>query len=201
MNTQQAVGPGGQDLLNGLDHTITTGAVMSEDIQSDFDKPALSHGLLMAVVTLAVAPLDFLATNVLRRWPLLNLLTFSVYLILLCAGLGVGVRISGEYLAVSLSLLPLPALLWRVHRTLTAGIFFEPTIQSQKFTTPHQLLGFITVALAVFQLVFTILHYAARRRALAQGQDRRQPATGPLASIHTWGGRLLWLLLLVNCGL
>ena len=74
-------------------------------------------------------------------------------------------------------------------------------IKSQKFTTPHQILGFITVAVAVFQMVFSILRYAAKRRALAQGQDRRQPPTGPVASIHLWGGRLLWLLLLVNCGL
>ena len=57
------------------------------------------------------------------------------------------------------------------------------------------------MAVAVFQMVFTILQYVAKKRAMAQGLDRRQPPTGPLAIIHMWGGRLLWLLLLVNCGL
>ncbi len=58
----------------------------------------------MVLATLLLAPIDLVAAGALRRWPILHILTSSVYLLAVLAGLGLGVKISAEYIRVSLYL-------------------------------------------------------------------------------------------------
>ncbi len=101
MDTIQATGPGGPRVFKGSNSTETTGATISGNIQDDSDKAALAHGLVMALVTLLIAPVDMLTASVLRRWPAVHMVTSAGYLVCLMGGFGIGVKISAEYLAVS----------------------------------------------------------------------------------------------------
>ena len=50
-------------------------------------------------------------------------------------------------------------------------------------------------------LVMGIAQFILRRTARSRGQDPIGSGSGTLDSIHTWAGRLLWLILLVTAGL
>jgi hypothetical protein len=106
MDTIQATGAGGAGIFSAINPNITTGASLTGGIQSDDDKRALGHGVIMALISLAVAPVDLLAAGALRRWPVLQLLTSVGYVGLMIGGLVLGIRISGEYLAVSYDTTP-----------------------------------------------------------------------------------------------
>jgi len=101
MNTIQATGPGGAAILTSVNPNITTGAAMAGDIQDDSDKASTEHGVIMALVTLAIAPVDMLVTSALRHYPILHVITSTAYLAFMVGGLVLGIRISGEYFAVS----------------------------------------------------------------------------------------------------
>ncbi len=100
MNIVQATGAGGVGVFPAVAASTSSGATIAGGIQDDADKAALAHGLVMALVTLVVAPLDLLVGGALRRWPVLRVVTSFGYLVLLLVGLGLGVKISAEYLKV-----------------------------------------------------------------------------------------------------
>jgi hypothetical protein len=103
MDIKQATGPGGTEMLLALDATrISDGAQMDGDLQTDTsNNGGLAHGVLMALATLVVAPIDVLTAGALRRWPVLHMITSTVMMIFLLAGMGLGIQMSRLYIEVS----------------------------------------------------------------------------------------------------
>ena len=105
----QATGPGGAAILTTVNPNITTGAALAGGIHDDVDKGSVDHGMIMAIVALAIAPVDMITASALRRFPVLHIITSTGYLAFMIAGIALGIKISGEYIAVSSPLrYPLP---------------------------------------------------------------------------------------------
>jgi len=171
MDTIQATGDGGLPVLTSVPAQVDTGAAMAGDVVSDNDHGPIEHGILLVVATLVLSPLDLLVAGAMRRWPVLGVLTSTAMLIFLVAGVAVGIKISLEY------------------------------IQTQHMATGHQVLGLITFALAIVVLALATAQCCMKRVAVGRGQDPRDWVQGRLGMVHAWAGRLVWLLLLINCGL
>ena len=73
-------------------------------------------------------------------------------------------------------------------------------LQTQRMNTGHQVLGFITFVLMFILLIMGVVHHISMRAAARRDSHSRAWGSGPVAVIHTWGGRLFWLLLIINCG-
>ena len=118
MNVRQATGPGGTDMLLGLDTTIrdwspSDGAEMPNLVADKSNHGGLAHGVVMALATLVVAPIDVLTAGALGRWPVLHIITSTVMTAFLLAGMGLGIQMSRLYVAVSLPMSNLSKLPWR----------------------------------------------------------------------------------------
>ncbi|KAH8895278.1 CBD9-like protein [Thozetella sp. PMI_491] len=175
MNTTQASGPDASNLFAtaAFDNTVITGATASGGIHDDADRKALAHGVLMALATLVAAPLDTLVANALRRWIVAHILTSTLLFILVIAGFGTGISLSPEY------------------------------IWSQSFRSPHQVLGFVAFALLMLLLVLGVGGQVGKVAAgrQEQQQEQQKPRWHERGfRVHAWIGRVLWLILLVNCG-
>lgn len=102
MNTLQATGPGGVAVLTALPATnSSSGAAQVDSLQKDDDRQGLAHGIVMALATLVVAPIDIITAGALRRWPVLHIITSTGLMAFVLAGMGVGIHISRLYLVVS----------------------------------------------------------------------------------------------------
>jgi hypothetical protein len=103
MDIAQATGPGGTDLLLGLDATTKSdGAQLVGGLVADTSNHGgLAHGIVMALATLVVAPIDVLTAGALSRWPVLHIITSTVMTAFLLAGMGLGIQMSRLYIAVS----------------------------------------------------------------------------------------------------
>lgn len=190
MNMRQATGPGGVPFNPPAQ---SNGAALVGTIQNDADNAHTAHGLVMVVATLAVAPVDAVAASLLRKWPILHILTSVVYLVFIVTGMALGVITSKEYILVSL----VYAAGWIPVAARLTGNF---TQQTQNFNTGHQLFGFVIVALMALVGIFGTAHRlivaSARRR------DQQPPEKSSLVRhIHMWSGRLIWVLLVINTGL
>jgi hypothetical protein len=102
MNTIQATGPRGVDLLAALPATNSSnGATLVGSLQEDDDRQGLAHGIVMALATLIAAPVDIITAGALRRWPALHIITSTGLMAFVLAGMGVGIYLSRLYLVVS----------------------------------------------------------------------------------------------------
>lgn len=82
--------------------TNSTGAQLVGGLVADTSNHGgLAHGVLMAVATLVIAPIDVLTAGLLGRWPVLHMMTSSVMTIFLLVGMGLGIQMSRLYIAVS----------------------------------------------------------------------------------------------------
>ncbi|KIH86401.1 hypothetical protein SPBR_08468 [Sporothrix brasiliensis 5110] len=125
MSTIQATGYGGTGVLTSIDNQANTGTQPVNTyganspngvVLNDRDGLGLAHGIVLAIAALVLAPVDILlgSGRLLARFPLVHALGSLLYLLLLVAGLGTGVRASFEYVA------------------------------TRHFATAHQVIGFIT---------------------------------------------------------
>mgnify|MGYP001501955450 CR=1 FL=1 len=73
-------------------------------------------------------------------------------------------------------------------------------IQTQKYTTPHQVLGLITVVLMGSMFLWGLALSFIKRSATKRNQAPPE-AKIKLSAVHRWVSRIVWLLLLINIGL
>ncbi|KAK3361116.1 hypothetical protein B0T24DRAFT_114491 [Lasiosphaeria ovina] len=144
--------------------------LVGSGLRRDTDKVATAHGAMFAAVALAVAPFDTLVTVALRRWPTLPMLSSLGYFALVIGAMVPGILISKEH------------------------------ILSQKFNTPHQVLGLLTIVLMFGVVAWGLALGFAKRAAKRRGEDL-SPRNQTLSTAHTWLGRLVWLFFLINNGL
>jgi hypothetical protein len=102
MDIRQATGPGGAEMLLGLEATTKSdGAQMEGDLVEDSrNHGEVGHGVVMALATLVVAPIDVLTAGALSRWPVLHIITSSLMMAFLLAGMGLGIQMSSLYVVV-----------------------------------------------------------------------------------------------------
>ncbi|KAK4130677.1 iron reductase domain protein [Trichocladium antarcticum] len=137
--------------------------------------PGAAHGILYAIVALAIAPFDALvaAVSVTRRgrgWAWLGAITGAVYFAFVLGAMVPGVVVSREL------------------------------VLTRQFRTPHQVLGLITVVMMTIVVGWGGVLAYVRRSAAQRGQEPPEN-TRLLGTIHQWIGRLIWVLFLVNVGL
>ncbi|KAK4202408.1 hypothetical protein QBC40DRAFT_276694 [Triangularia verruculosa] len=159
----KSTGPGGV----GTPTNVTQHVSFPDDdssLKKSSNKAATAHGILFAIVALAIAPFDTLVAAFLgRRWPKLHVVTGSTYFLFVLGAMIPGIVISREHI-------------------LTA-----------KMGTGHQVLGLLTVAV---MFVMVVWGFVVRRTQGAGG-----PAGGWMKQVHAWGGRGIWVALLINNGL
>ena len=104
MDLLLATGPGGLALDSGSPNNASVGAALSADwLQRDNNKAATAHGILYAIVTLAVAPFDSLVAGALgSRWAWMHGVTATVYFGFVIGAMVPGVIISGQLVSVRL---------------------------------------------------------------------------------------------------
>ncbi|KAK3389724.1 hypothetical protein B0H63DRAFT_464225 [Podospora didyma] len=155
----------------GVPTNITSGAVLVGDgLERDRNKAATAHGILFAIVALAVAPFDTLVAGALKRWPTLHAISSSLYFAMVIGALVPGIMISKEH------------------------------ILTQKFSTGHQVLGLITIVIMFGMVLWGIALMVIKKSAKKRGQEPPE-SSGLMSKVHTWVGRLVWLLFLINNGL
>ncbi|AEO67178.1 uncharacterized protein THITE_2075941 [Thermothielavioides terrestris NRRL 8126] len=173
LDLSKAVGPGGiaLDAAGNVSSPAASTTLARDDLHSDGDPAAWAHGILYAVVALALAPLDSLVAGALgRRWPCVHGVSASLYFAFVIGAMVPGVLVSREH------------------------------VLTQQYRTPHQVIGLLTVvAMAVMFLWGFALSWITRA-AKRRGQQPPE-GTRLLAAVHRWVSRLIWVLLLVNVGL
>lgn len=143
LNTIQATGYGGTGALTSVDNSVNSGTQQINTyganspggvIVGDHDGLGLAHGIVLAVAALVLAPIDLIlgSGRVLSGFPLAHAVCSLLYLLLLIAGLGTGIRASGEY------------------------------VVTQNFRTAHQVLGFITFFMGLLLLGLGIALHVGR---------------------------------------
>lgn len=102
MDLAQATGPGG--IPFGIN--ATSGVTLTKDNglhQDGGSKAATAHGILYAIVTLAVAPFDAIVAGAIgARWAWLHGITASVYFAFVLGAMVPGVLVAREHVAVCL---------------------------------------------------------------------------------------------------
>ncbi len=75
-------------------------------------------------------------------------------------------------------------------------------MQTASFRTGHQIFGIFIIVIMLVLALMGAVAFASRRVSLRRpaAADETPRATA-LAGVHKWGARLLWLMLLINCGL
>ncbi|KAK0717976.1 hypothetical protein B0T26DRAFT_309766 [Lasiosphaeria miniovina] len=164
--------------------------LVGSGLRRDTDKAATAHGAMFAAVALAVAPFDTLVTVALRRWPTLPMLSSLGYFALVIGAMVPGILISKEHILVSCL----------GHGNLESVPPADSHEQSQKFNTPHQVLGLLTIVLMFGVVAWGLALGFAKRAAKRRGEDL-SPRSQTLSTAHTWLGRLVWLFFLINNGL
>jgi hypothetical protein len=72
--------------------------------------------------------------------------------------------------------------------------------QTQKYQTPHQILGLLVVVAMFLVAVMGIYGRLLVKSATRRG-DQPPPWSGLLGKAHRWIGRAVWVIMLVNMGL
>ncbi|KAL2166971.1 hypothetical protein VTG60DRAFT_1894 [Thermothelomyces hinnuleus] len=171
IDLRKATGEGG--IGEGISGGNSSDAVLSGErgLVQDSNKAATAHGILYALVALAVAPFDSLVAGALgARWAWVHGLTATVYFAFVIGALVPGVMVSREHVA------------------------------TQRFRTGHQVLGLLAVVALTIMFVWGIALSWIKRSANKRGQEPPEN-TRLLGMIHRWTCRTIWLLFLVNVGL
>ena len=102
MDLLLATGPGGLALDSGSPNNVSVGAALAADwLHRDDNKAATAHGILYAIVTLAVAPFDSLVASALgSRWAWMHGVTATVYFAFVIGAMVPGVMTSGQLVSV-----------------------------------------------------------------------------------------------------
>ncbi|EGS21256.1 uncharacterized protein CTHT_0031050 [Thermochaetoides thermophila DSM 1495] len=140
------------------------------------------HGVLYAIAALALAPIDFLVAGLLaaghasrarkRTCAWTHYATATVYTGFVFAALVPGMMISRDH------------------------------IRTRKYTTPHQIIGLITVALMGSMFIWGLALLFLKRSATKRNQALFEVGSKlKLSASHRWVSRIVWLLLLINIGL
>jgi hypothetical protein len=178
MDFVKATGPGGigPDAIGNI--SLSTSTVLEGDAfhRDNGDKAATAHGILYAIVALAVAPFDSLVAGVLGSkvggaaagW--VHGVTASVYFAFVIGAMVPGVVVSRQHVA------------------------------TQQFRTGHQVLGLLTIVVMTIMFLWGIALSWIKRSAKKRGQEPPE-STQRLATVHRWACRLIWVLLLINVGL
>lgn len=143
MSTIQATGYGGTGALTSVDNQVNTGTQPVNTygansangvVINDRDGLGLAHGIVLAIAALVLAPMDIIlgSGRLLSSFPLIHAVCSLLYLLMLIAGLGTGIRASFEYVATS------------------------------HFGTAHQVLGFITFFMGLLLLGLGIALHVGR---------------------------------------
>ncbi|KAK4185680.1 hypothetical protein QBC35DRAFT_465342 [Podospora australis] len=173
INAPLATGPGGV----GSPGNATTNAVfVNNSMSKSSNKAATVHGILFAIVALAIAPFDTLVAAFLQKWPKLHVFTSGTYFAFVLGAMVPGILISRDH------------------------------ILTQKMGTPHQALGLVTIILMFSIVIYGIVLGRMKKAVAATinfGGASAAPMnkTAILGKVHAWAGRLIWVLLLVNNGL
>lgn len=166
IDISKSTGPGGV----GTPTNITQHVTFPDDdpsLKKSSNKAATAHGILFAIVALAIAPFDNLVAAFLgRKWPKLHVATGSIYFLFTLGAMVPGLVISGQHVLTS------------------------------KMGTGHQVLGLLTVAVMV-----VMVGWGGWVRRRAAGGQEVVGNGGWVKQVHAWGGRVIWVALLVNNGL
>ena len=185
MDMVRATGPGGIS-ASSLPTNGSTASVGAELVDGRLHEPstkaATAHGVMYALVALGIAPLDTAVAGLLGRWPTLHVVTATFYFLFVVGAMVPGILVSNQQVA------------------------------TQKFAAGHQVLGLLTVIVMFGLFAWGSVTGFLKKRA-AKNKRREQPgaaaaaAVDPspraklLSTVHTWTGRLIWLLFLINNGL
>jgi MFS family permease len=106
MDLIRATGPGG--IGTGISGNASSGATVAPDwLRQDSSKAATAHGILYAIVALAVAPFDSLVAGALgSRWAWMHGVTASGYFAFVVGAMVPGVLVSREHVAVCFYFFP-----------------------------------------------------------------------------------------------
>ncbi|KAL2159485.1 hypothetical protein VTH06DRAFT_2490 [Thermothelomyces fergusii] len=172
IDLRKATGKGGiGEGISGGDSGNNVVLSGERGLVKDSNGAATAHGILYAVVALAIAPFDSLVAGALgTRWAWVHGLTASAYLAFVVGALVPGIIISREHVA------------------------------TQQFRTGHQVLGLLTVVALAIMFVWGIGLSWIKRSADKRGQEPPEK-TRLLCRIHQWTCRTICVLLLVNVGL
>lgn len=98
----KASGPGGIVLNATGNITASSNTNLShDDLHWDTDKAATAHGVLYAIIALAVAPLDTLIAGALgRRWACVHGVSATLYFAFVIGAMVPGVLLSRQHVAV-----------------------------------------------------------------------------------------------------
>ena len=105
MDLVLATGPGGlaPDSGNPGNASSVGAALAADGLQRDDNKAATAHGILYAIVTLAVAPFDSLVAGALgTRWAWMHGITATAYFAFVIGAMVPGVIVSGQLVSVCL---------------------------------------------------------------------------------------------------
>ncbi|KAK0736221.1 hypothetical protein B0T21DRAFT_411408 [Apiosordaria backusii] len=120
INIPKSSGPGGVGTPTNITSSHVTFPDDDPSLKKSTNKAATAHGILFAIVALAIAPFDTLVAAFLgRRWPTLHVATGGTYFLFVIGGMVPGILVSREHI-------------------LTA-----------KMGTGHQVLGLVTVGAMV----------------------------------------------------
>jgi hypothetical protein len=175
INLARATGPGGiPSSANNPDLTTPDAELSFSDggglHKSGDAKAATAHGILYAIVALAVAPFDSLVAGAMgSRWAWVHGITATVYFAFVLGAMVPGVIVSREH------------------------------VTTQQFRTGHQVLGLLTVVALTLMFLWGIGLSWIKRSAKKRGQEPPE-STRMLVVIHRWACRVIWVLLLVNVG-
>ncbi|KAK3688035.1 hypothetical protein B0T22DRAFT_143109 [Podospora appendiculata] len=163
MNMVTATGPGG---ITTVPQNITKNAVFSGGIIDDSDKAATAHGVLFALIALAVAPFDTLVAGLTKRWPAVHTFTSTIYFLMVIGAMVPGILVSKEYFL------------------------------TQKFQTAHQILGLMTIiimfGLAIWGVFLNFVRSAAKKRG--QEPPERSALMGKIHRLGGWFIWVLFLI-------
>ncbi|KAL2152981.1 hypothetical protein VTH82DRAFT_4136 [Thermothelomyces myriococcoides] len=171
IDIRKATGEGG--VGDGISGEKSGNAILSGErgLVKDSNKAATAHGILYAVVALAVAPFDSLVAAALgTRWAWVHGVTGTAYFAFVIGAMVPGILVSREHVA------------------------------TQKFRTGHQVLGLLTIVALTIMFLWGIGLSWIKRSADKRGQNPPEN-TRLLATIHRWTCRAIWVLILVNVGL
>jgi len=110
-------------------------------VQTGGSRAAVIHGVLFVVTTLALGPFDALIAGALARWPVVHVVSASLYVGFVIGSFVPGVMVSKEHVA------------------------------TQQMRTPHQVIGLLTVTLVFAMYLWGAAVGVLRRGAKKRGQE------------------------------
>lgn len=117
--------------------TLPTTDVIKKD---GTDRAATAHGVLFAIAALLCAPFDVLVAGALKKWPILHMISSTIYFAIVIGAFVPGIQISKTY------------------------------IMTKNFNTGHQILGLFTIILMFIMVLWGVFLAVVRKGAKKQGQ-------------------------------